>query len=169
MSNRSSRRATRPQGGFMQSLQAVAEQAKAAQESDEEESGIPEAGGTLPKPNTQELRGTFIRWTWIPCPKELHRPAAKVTATYSRTSRDYKVEVDVDQSNAIFDGDQAKAFGEALISAWQWQFIWQQNVGQFLVEADSPENNVENLPMAPYPGQAEAPDDVTRGGTHGGE
>lgn len=86
--------------------------------------------GTLPKPDEQIIKDDKIQWFWNHPKLDFH-----INATYFRASAAWEIRMYGDDSrNELVGSTMATWIAEALLSAVQWEYIWQANVGQFLVK-----------------------------------
>jgi hypothetical protein len=87
-----------------------------------------EVSGGLPKPDRQEIKDKSLSWVWKG-PGDI-----RVEAVYVRETQGYVVSLDVSQNESACDltSHESKMLGEILLSAYQWEQIWQSHVGEFL-------------------------------------
>ena len=95
--------------------------------------------GQLPKPDYQGQGSGFIYWQW-----DVVSDQASVTAHYyttnvppysttgSHQAGDYIVTVRMVDNAETFTAEEAKRFGESLISAYTWEKVWQNFTGEYI-------------------------------------
>lgn len=95
------------------------------------------------KPNTQQITDSSIRWVWFPTFSD----EISVTATYYKEDREdgvrageYLVELnlklgrrDADVQYLVFNPMDAGELGAILKAAHEWQHLWTQFAGEFLL------------------------------------
>lgn len=119
MANREQRRRaqkTSPISGFLE---------KALKGSDPEKDELENVLNTLPMPSKQEILPSEIRWTWK---IGLH---GTVQAFYFGATNEFHVELNT-AGMLCLKPDESLALGQALVSAWNWENVWQQHVGHFV-------------------------------------
>lgn len=124
----------------------AAENTKTGKEEDLEDLNI------LPLPDEQVIGDGYLEWRWM---LDEHVVSAKLSVRVPNKmgldSGNYKVElmkVYEDVSDDI-GGTYAKALGQALISAWNWQRVWKDHAGELLLKAMSNVVNVDGSPAVP--------------------
>jgi hypothetical protein len=120
---------------FAQALGEAARQKAKSQNGDQGEAEDNELA-QLTKPNSQEIgvpgmSSNTIHWVWGGLPRctveAYYRPA-----TDERTP-EYSVHLELDDDGPLeFSANQARDVGAALLSAYQWESVWQQHAGEFL-------------------------------------
>lgn len=85
-----------------------------------------EVSGGLPKPDRQKIGDKVLSWAWEGPGNIL------VEATYSKESKDYLIAFSVPETDCDLTPHESKMLGEMLLSAYQWEQIWQSHVGEFL-------------------------------------
>lgn len=125
----------------MKGLSDKINEAKAKRDS---EIGVPvsepdNTSGQLPKPDYQGQGSGFIYWQW-----DVVSDQASVTAHYyttnvppysttgSHQAGDYIVTVRMVDNAETFTAEEAKRFGESLISAYTWEKVWQNFTGEYI-------------------------------------
>lgn len=149
MSNRSSRGSQRPvpknSPSFADILKAASQRAQeqqkakaeAAEEfSNEDDPNTPEPSGTLPIPVSQLIFDDRFEWYWEPVTEEV-----TVTAVLWRNPKDaevgeigWEVKTSTIDSNMRWTPVEAKAIGEAMLAAWQYQYVWKDNFADFYLD-----------------------------------
>lgn len=89
----------------------------------------------LPKPTEQKIdkEQGYIEWSWG-CGSTDY----KVVSSLNTVTGEYYVTIQrvvtSAQTPGVFgmSGDDAKIVGQALVSAWNWQEIWQMHAGEFI-------------------------------------
>lgn len=134
MTNPDAPRTPQPQLGEAMKKLADSLKQKAPQANAEENQDI---SGGLPKPDKQTIGGSgvsksSIRWEWNPLPEK----EVQVIAVYDREAAvKYGVHLCLegdDEREVDLAPEECKALGESLISAWQWEEVWQQHAGEYL-------------------------------------
>lgn len=124
MANRQQRRAA--QKGGMQAIVEGLQKAAAKQTPEDEAEDL----NILPKPNKQEIKKDLglIEWYWYCGLYTVHSCLQTPTG-------EYKIELtgaSGETPQQIFEPEEAKMVGQALLSAWNWQEIWQMHAGSFI-------------------------------------
>jgi hypothetical protein len=117
------------------------------QKPETEEDEIPSPSGTLPLPASQVVFPDRYEWVWEAVPEEIH-----VTAVMSRKDKGWEVRVSMIDTNIRLTPEESKAVGEALLAAWNYQYIWKDGF------ADLFESGLEVKPLYTdqYKAEAEA-------------
>lgn len=117
-----------------QVLSKAAAQARANREAqmgdapEQFESDIPEPVGALPLPVSQVVFDDRFEWVWEPVVEEVH-----VYAVMERVDESWSTRLNCVDPSMQLTPDEAKSVGEALLSAWQYQYVWKDNFADLFV------------------------------------
>lgn len=108
------------------------------------------ATDNIVKPYCQEIGDGIIVWRWDASETSVEAVLATREHNQINLEKDrYLVSVKMPESDnytyTLMD-DVAKQIGEAITSAYQWQFVWKQYAGDFLLEQLSQEPEQPSLP-----------------------
>lgn len=95
----------------------------------------PEDLNILPLPTRQDiLADTWIRWTWVTPVAFIHVVLFSHKNGDSAHAGTFEINVshNIDDGSEGITSEQAKAFGQALVSASNWHNVWKQHAGYFL-------------------------------------
>jgi hypothetical protein len=99
-----------------------------------------QVAGQLPRPVSQSITDEYFCWQWLP----LGEGRLDVKAYFFRNTKRWAVEEASISKLLIFpDPEDAKLVGEALLSAYNWQFIWKEHFVDFILEQDDLENEAD--------------------------
>lgn len=121
---------TNPTQNFMEKIKEAAERRQREMSANPPQE---EAVATLLKPTKQEIEKNWIQWTW-------EISGIKAVSQLLIADESYEIALNISkipggQDTLKLDKDAAKELGELLLSIHQWQFVWKQHVGDFLLES----------------------------------
>lgn len=101
----------------------------------------------LPFPVTQEISEKFIQWRWEPCnfvrvyailytqnqTRETSKGPNQIAKGYFEVQFSTELESEVTNGNILsYSAEEAKAIGQAMVSASNWINVWKDHAGMFL-------------------------------------
>jgi hypothetical protein len=85
----------------------------------------------MQKPDSQDIGEEEISWKW-------EFPVNVIVAVYSKITGRYHIGLSCNNLDTELSSDEAKSLGLALLSAHQWETVWQQHAGEFLAALTTP-------------------------------
>ncbi|QLF83962.1 hypothetical protein SEA_BECKERTON_77 [Mycobacterium phage Beckerton] len=134
---------------FLHSFGQKMKEAKEAREREAREQRPGDATGQLPKPDYQGHEDEYIHWRWDVCEE------ASVSARYYTSDSvdgrfdkgEYQVGVQMVTPSETFAPDEARRFGECLISAHIWENRWRGFTGEYLANGGWSDEAVDRAEM----------------------
>ena len=125
-----------PKPGFKEILGKLSEaaQKKSAElEGESQDESPPDDLNFLPLPDNQEIHDDCIIWTWE-CNGNDNFSVQATLHTSGNKKGEYYVEMfHTSGPNVVgFIFTEAKEIGQALISAWRYQYVWKDYAGEFM-------------------------------------